>query len=269
VLRAADLSEMQRRNILIRLILVNTIYFKGKWARPFTASATSEANFHCDVGGDQLVSLMNRTMNADYADIPDSPTPLQILSLDYAAQEDFGDASNTGNSHKVGFSLVVVLPRAYGDLPAIEKNLNADQLANWFSRLTPNRVNAFLPKFKITQSYDLNTGLQALGVTNAFVDPTTHPGDPSAADFSGMDGLHQLFIAKAVHQTYVSVDEKGTEAAAATVAMMGSLGLAAKPLPPVLFLADHPFLFLIRENSTGSILFVGRLASPPQSPTTL
>ena len=64
MLRAADLSEMQRRNILIRLILVNTIYFKGKWARPFTASATSEANFHCDVGGDQLVSLMNRTMNA-------------------------------------------------------------------------------------------------------------------------------------------------------------------------------------------------------------
>jgi serpin B len=219
---------------------------------------------------------MNSTFNADYADITDSVTPCQILSLNYAAQNQsdfpirargvgFGAAPTTAGGAgpgNVGLSFIVILPRTKEGLSALEKNLDTDQLATWIGKMTLNRMNVFLPKFKVEQSYDLNTGLQALGITDAFVNPFTHPNDPNSADFSGMNGVRQFFIAKAVHQTYLNVDEKGTEAAAATAIMVGAMG-AGMPPKSVLFRADHPFLFIIRENSTGCILFLGRLASPP------
>ena len=100
--------------------------------------------------------------------------------------------------------------------------------------------------------------LKELGVVNAFIPPPA----PAGADFSGMNGVHGLYISKVIHQTFVSVDEKGTEAAAATAVLMAAGGAPRADAPPV-FRADHPFLFFIRENATGSILFIGRFVNPP------
>jgi serpin B len=102
-----------------------------------------------------------------------------------------------------------------------------------------------------------------MGIKNAFIDPISHPQDPSRADFSGMNNVRSLYISKAIHQTFVDVDERGTEAAAATGITM-RVGAAPGPRPePGVFRADHPFLFLIRDDATSSILFLGRLADPP------
>jgi serpin B len=120
------------------------------------------------------------------------------------------------------------------------------------SRLAPHRVVVGLPKFQLSAGFELKAVLSALGMPLAFT--------PGSADFSGMDGTRDLYLSAVVHEAVVEVDEEGTEAAAAT-AVVG-IRLAARPEPPVTFRADHPFLFLIRDVRTGSILFLGRVANP-------
>jgi serpin B len=113
-------------------------------------------------------------------------------------------------------------------------------------------VDVFLPKFKTAQEFILNDALAALGMTDAF---------GGNADFSGMTGVKDLCISAVIHKAFVDVNEQGTEAAAATAVTMRTLALREPPTP-VIFRADHPFLFMIRENSSGSILFMGRLVNP-------
>jgi serpin B len=158
--------------------------------------------------------------------------------------------------------MLVVLPRVAGDLGALEKALTAEQLAAWVEGMRPAWLRVFLPKFRLEARYDqLPVQLKEMGVVNAFKDPR----QPNGADFSGMNGATNLYISKVIHQTFVAVDEKGTEAAAATAVLMRDAGMP--PASPPEFRADHPFLFFIRENSTGSILFMGRLANPPDART--
>jgi serpin B len=136
----------------------------------------------------------------------------------------------------------------------LEKAATAKQLAGWIGEMKPARVRAFLPKFRLGARYPkLPDQLKELGVVKAFT---------ASADFSGMDGATDLYISKVIHQTFVAVDKKGTEAAGATVVLM-AFGGAPPSGQPLEFRADHPFLFFIRENATGSILFMGRLADPP------
>jgi len=114
-------------------------------------------------------------------------------------------------------------------------------------------VEAHLPRFKTESGFQLNAALMLMGMRTAF--------DEAAADFSGMDGKRDLFISAAVHKAFVDVNEEGTEAAAATAVVMAPNSMSM-PQEPIVFRADHPFVFLIRERATGSILFVGRLARP-------
>jgi serpin B len=155
-------------------------------------------------------------------------------------------------------SMIVFLPRDTGGLPALEESLTASHMKQWLVQLQPvPEVILTLPKFKMTRQFGLEGTLSAMGMSRAF--------DANAADFSGMTGNHDLFISAVIHKAFIDVDEKGTEAAAATaVVMEGAMAMPPRfrPPPPPVFRADHPFIFLIRDNRSGSILFMGRVTDP-------
>jgi serpin B len=149
-------------------------------------------------------------------------------------------------------SMVIVLPKAVAGLPAVESKLG--HLPEWLAALdqAPEaKAQVFLPRFKLTLRLQLSHDLAAMGMPDAF---------GPKADFSGMTDTKDLCISEVVHQAFVDVNEQGTEAAAATAVIMRSMAVMANPIP--VFRMDHPFLFLIRENKTGSMLFLGRLADP-------
>ena len=145
-------------------------------------------------------------------------------------------------------SMVALLPRKVDGLAALEKNLSAGKLSGWLGKLRRMKVDTLFPKFKMTSRFELASHLQNLGMKKAFSD----------ADFSGMDGSRELYLSGVFHKAFVEVNEEGTEAAAATGAVLGRRSIRRGPS----FRADHPFLFLIRDKASGSILFLGRYAQP-------
>jgi serpin B len=225
-----------------RLVLVNAIYFLGDWEDPFEKDKTSKAAFFTTKTEKKDVSMMNRTGGYKYV----QKDGLKALELPYK-----GGA----------MSMVVVLPDQVDGLDAVEKSLDAKKLADLGSAMKGERVWAQIPKFEIAPpaSLDLGDDLKALGMQTAF--------DRKKADFTGIanpvSAEDRLFIGKVFHKAFVKVDEKGTEAAAATAVVMPKAGAA--PQQPVEFKADHPFLFFIRDNSSGLVLFMGRVADPTKA----
>lgn len=217
---------------LTRLVLTNAIYFKGDWAEQFEPGATREAPFTVLDGTQARTKLMHQVSEFGYRETADA----QVLSLPYE-----GGA----------LSMVVVLPRKPDGLPALESKLSAATLAGWTQGLRSRKVSVFLPRMKIESAFSLSDTLSAMGMGDAFAG--------GRADFSGMDGTRELYIQGVVHKAFVEIDEEGTEAAAATGVAMGVRSVAA---PPPEFRADHPFLFFIRHEATGSVLFLGRMARP-------
>jgi serine protease inhibitor len=228
--RIQDLIPSGLLDGLTRLVLVNAIYFKGAWANPFDPDSTSDQPFSTPAGP-LPVPMMNLKHTFKYAEAEG----LQILELPYAGDD---------------LSMLVLLPRQTGGLAKLEASIGMETLQIWTGNLAPTEVNVSLPKFELAFPFRLDDTLQAMGMLDAF---------STKADFSGMDGTRKLFIGAALHKAFVVVNEQGTEAAAATAMIMLTKTLA---FPSVVFLADHPFVFLIRENSTGSILFIGRLTNP-------
>ncbi len=219
-----------------RLVLTNAIYFKAAWAEPFHAKATIPAEFKVtSTKAIADVPLMRRTSQTSYYD-GDS---VQVLALPYLKNE---------------LSMIVLLPKQVDGLAELEKSLTASPayLANLLAKTSSTRVAVTLPKFKMTSAFQLRKELIDLGMPTAF--------QTGKADFSGIATREPLALGFVIHQAFVDVDEAGTEAAAATA--VGSFSGAAKSLPPPEFRADHPFLFLIQENQSGSILFMGRLMNP-------
>jgi serine protease inhibitor len=216
-----------------RLVLTNAIYFKGTWAAPFEKSATRNESFHLSGAKEVPAPMMHRTGTYGYVE-QDS---FQALKLTYGGKE---------------LSMVVLLPRKLDGLGALEKSLTAGGLTRWLSGLDEQKVVVSMPKFKVTAAFELNETLKAMGMTEAFSD---------SADFSGMTGGKDLAISNVIHKAFVDVNEEGAEAAAATGVGMRTLALAVRPPPPV-FKADHPFIYLIRHEKSGAILFMGRLADP-------
>jgi len=147
--------------------------------------------------------------------------------------------------------MLVLLSKEIDGLTAMEKELTVDNLAEWQKEKHSQKIEVYLPKFKMTKEFSLSQTLNKMGMPDAF--------DPAAADFSGMTGTKDLFISAVLHKAFVEVNEEGTEAAAATGVVVG---VTAMPAPPPVFRADHPFVFIIKDNSTGSILFVGRVMDP-------
>ncbi len=219
---------------LTRLVLVNAVYFKGVWASPFLERRTEPDKFHLLNGKEMTVPFMNQTGQFRYAD----DGLVQVLALPYSGGR---------------LEMILLLPREPHGLETIEKKLNATNLQTWTSKARMLKVHVALPKFRMFSMFDLAEALQALGVRDGF--------DGAKADFSGMDGqTHWLFLSGVLHRAFIEVNEQGTEAAAATgVAVAGYI--SREPLPRE-FRADHPFLFLIRETTTRSILFLGRVVAP-------
>lgn len=218
---------------LTRLVLVNAIYFKGNWASQFEPSMTREGPFH--ISGDKAVQvpMMSQERHFRYAETGTH----QILEMPYVGGE---------------LSMIVLLPRDAGGLKALEDSMTPEKLELWKLGLKSREVLVFLPRFKMTSMFRLDQTLISMGMVDAFSD--------IKANFAGMDGRpNGLYIGAVIHKAFVEVNEEGTEAAAATAVVMQAKSM---PEPPPIFKADHPFIFLIQENSTGSILFMGRVADP-------
>ena len=216
---------------LTTLILTNAIYFKGDWAVQFEKAQTRDAPFLSVADQRFTVPMMHHTGQFKYLE----EDGFQALELSYVGEE---------------LSMVVFLPRKVAGLAAFESTLTVDNLSKWLHQLRRQRIIVDLPKFQVTAGCELRKTLSKLGMPVAFT---------SEADFSGITGDKPLFISNVIHKAFVDVNEEGTEAAAATAVIM-TRGLSAAK-PPV-FRADHPFVFLIRDNRSGSILFLGRLTNP-------
>jgi serpin B len=231
--RIEDLLEPGVVSKTTRLVLVNAIYFKGQWKQQFATNETSTALFAVGADRKEPVRLMHLTASFKYLETEG----LQLLELPY----------ETG-----ALSMVVLLPRQADGLKALEAELNASSLDRWLAAARAGKVNVFLPRFKLKERLRLAGTLAGMGMPEAF---------SLGADFSGINGRRDLFISEVVHQAFVDVNEQGTEAAAATATVMKPTAII-RPAPIPTFRADHPFLFLIRHNPSGSIIFLGRLASP-------
>ena len=219
-------------NAMTRLVLTNAIYFKGNWSKQFKEDRTKDALFTLADGEKIDVAMMNQKAEFGYME---SDT-FQALELPYADQE---------------LSMIVLLPKRFDALNEFEKKLTADNLSQWLAKVHKREVVVFVPKFKMTSQFSLASVLKSMGMKDAF---------SSDADFSGINGKKDLFISAVIHKAYVEVNEEGTEAAAATGVVMRLTSVGPAEIP--VFRADHPFLFLIRDNLTGSILFIGRVANP-------
>ena len=217
-----------------RLVLTNAIYFKGKWSVPFLKNETRDMPFHASATASAPVPTMTRLGKYPYFE----GEGLKAIALAYSP----GD-----------LAMDVLLPDAVDGLPALEAKLTTDNLARWLGGLQSREVVLSLPRFTMTSRAELGQVLAEMGMTRAF--------NVSEADFSGISTEERLSISAVIHQAFVAVDEEGTEAAAATATVMRSLAMVV-PKPPAIFRADHPFLFLIRDLRSGSILFLGRVADP-------
>ena len=241
----ADNTEQRILDLLVpgsitgntALVLTNAVYFLANWSMAFPANLTTQESFHLE--GDRLVSvpMMERTGSFGYLEDDQA----QILAVPYRSGE---------------LEMVLLLPRDPAGLPALQNGLTWDRLAERMAQMAPKPVRCRLPRFRLEESFRLPEVLTAMGMPLAF--------QPGQADFSGMTGQKGLFISEVVHKAFIKVDEEGTEAAAATAVVMKRTSVEFPPVDPILFQADHPFLFLITHRATGAILFMGRVENPAE-----
>jgi len=215
----------------LRLTLVDAIYFLAPWAAPFDPQQTQGEPFTRSDGTRISVPTMQQTGPFLYAETTD----YCAVELPYNGEE---------------LSMILVVPRR-GTLEDLEGELSSGWLDQLLHDLTTKNVALYVPKFSFEWGEDLTEALGELGMNDPFL--------PGIADFSGIDGTKSLFIGFVIHRAFVSVYEEGTEAAAATAVGMVATGI---PEPPVEMRIDRPFLFLIRDNVTGTILFLGRVEDP-------
>ncbi len=218
---------------LTRLVLTNAIYFNAAWENQFYAEATTDLPFYPLDGGSVSVPMMRQTASFGYAEGDD----YQAVELPYDGEE---------------LSMVILLPTE-GKFTEFESTLDFRLVDRIIDGLNDERIRLTMPKFEFDSEFSLKQTLSALGMPDAF---------SGSADFSGMTANKDLFIGNVIHKAFVSVDEKGTEAAAATAVMMAGGAPGPKPKEPIVVTIDHPFIFLIRDIKTGAILFIGRVMNP-------
>jgi serpin B len=224
-----------------RLALVNAIHFLAQWAEPFEESATQEAAFTGAGGARTTVAMMRDTDHFRYLDDGDA----RVAALPYR-----GGAAE----------MVIVLPKAVDGLGAVEDGLTAERLAKWATGGESRELELGLPRFRFEAPTELGAHLVALGMPDAFA-----PDRADFRDIADAPGRPPLFVGAVLHKAFIAVDEKGTEAAAATAVLLTPTA-APDPPKPIPFVCDHPFLFFLRHRATGALLFVGRLAAPAPEP---
>jgi serpin B len=228
--RIEDLIPQGAIDVMTRLVLTNAIYFNAAWEYPFSEDMTADGSFHLLDGSQVTVPMMKQTESFGYAD----GAGYQAVELRYDKGE---------------LSMVILLPEA-GQFEAFEANLDSQKVNDIIDNLQKAEVKLTMPKFEFDSDFGLKDNLVQMGMPVAF---------SSSADFSGMTGKPELYIDEVIHKAFISVDEKGTEAAAATAVIIKAV---AMPLEPVAVTIDRPFIFLIRDIDTGAILFVGRVLNP-------
>lgn len=230
--RIQDLIPEGLINHLTRLVLTNAIYFKAAWRFPFDEDLTTRDPFHLLSGDRVHVPTMHRTETFNYT--RHETYQVEAAEMLYAGEE---------------ASLMILLPAA-GHYDRFENALSEDLVSEISQRLRPIRLMLSIPSFEFESEFRLGETLAGMGMADAF--------NPESADFSGMADSGNLYLSSVVHKAFVKVDERGTEAAAATG---GTIGVTS--MPPS-FKVDRPFIFLIRDNATEAILFVGRVRDPSQ-----
>ncbi|XP_044195962.1 leukocyte elastase inhibitor-like isoform X2 [Thunnus albacares] len=232
-----DLLTQDAVDSMTRLVLVNAIYFKGNWNKQFQESATRDAKFNLNKNQSKPVKMMYQKTKFPLTYIPEANC--QILEMPYKGKE---------------LSMLIFLPNEMEDsstgLEKMEKELTYDNFVEWTrpDMMDEIEVQVGLPRFKMEEKYDMKEVLMSMGMVDAF----------TISDFSGMSPANNLVLSKVIHKAFVEVNEEGTEAAAASGAVM----MLRCALRPASFIADHPFLFFIRHNPSMSILFAGRYCSP-------
>ena len=213
------------------LVITNAVYFKGDWKFKFEKSDTKREDFAVSAKNKIKVDMMHLKENFKYYD----DANLQVIELPYKGDE---------------LSMLVILPRDTEGIKDIESTLSAENLNRLLSKMKTREVDVYFPKFKIAWgTFSLNKVFITLGMSDAF--------NPGQADFTGMHLKRNIWIENIFHKAFIEVNEEGTEAAAGTaVVIEKSIKL------PVVFCADHPFIFLIKDNRSGSILFMGRVMDP-------
>jgi serine protease inhibitor len=219
-----------------RLILTNAIYFKGLWESPFESVGTKQEPFKSDAASTVTVPMMTRRSQYSIAGPPD----LSILRIPYKDSD---------------LAMLILLPDSTEGLARLETQLSVSQLDSWLAELKQEQVEVHLPRFRMEWQASLNETLIDLGMPTAF---------GGLADFSAMNGQQDIYLSLVSHKAFVDVTETGTEAAAATSAWGKTKGLH-RDGGMAIFRADHPFIFLIRDEATGVILFLGRIVDPTAS----
>ena len=226
--RIKDLIPQGAIDELTRLVLTNAIYFNAAWQYPFDEDATEEGDFFLLNGGKVRIPMMKQTESFGYTE----GDGYQAVELPYDGRE---------------LSMVILLPEQ-GKFASFEESLSRQLVDSIIQEISDWQVTLSMPKFEYESSFGLKQALNTLGMQDAFI--------PDDADFSGMDGKRDLFIQDVLHKAFVSVDEAGTEAAAATAVIVGTTSVPANQIELKI---DRPFIYLIRDIETGTILFIGRV----------
>ena len=229
-----DLLSVMDIDYMTYLVLTNAIYFKCDWKYQFDAEATEKMNFQLSDGTDITADMMrmcDKDVQLDYT----SNSEVQLLRLPYKNNE---------------ISMYVMLPKE-NNIGTVSSKLDMSYFNTLKNDLTAQYIDLYLPKFKLEEKYRLKKNLSDMGMPTAFT---------GGADFSGINNAN-LFITKVIHQSFIEVNEEGTEAAAATAVIMGNYSAGSSP-NPILFKADRPFIFLIEHKESGQILFMGKVENP-------
>ncbi|XP_026549370.1 LOW QUALITY PROTEIN: serpin B3-like, partial [Notechis scutatus] len=218
------------------LVLVNAIYFKGKWRTQFDSKDTHEADFWTSKEHSKKVQMMAQEGKFNYAKIT-SP-PMEVLELPY--------------DNKGDLSMFIFLPDKNGSTKEIVRQLTYEKFQDWTSstNMKNTEIKIFLPKFKMEGEYSLVPTLGKMGMKDVF--------NPGKADLSGMSGDRNLVVSQVRHKAYIEVNEEGTEAAAATGVVVVPTSAASMPQ----FKANRPFLLVLIDTRTMTILFAGKFSSP-------
>ncbi len=215
------------------IILVNAIYFKGNWAEKFDKSATQPADFHVNAEKTVKVSMMRQSEEFMYVSGPE----FKAIELPYAGND---------------LGMLLLLPAEGLSVEELETKLSPEFLDATLAGMHKEEVMLGLPSFKLETEFSLNSAMKALGLSRAFSEQ---------AEFNRITAEKGMFISSAIHKAFVEVNEEGTEAAAITMMEMQCESYQEPPS----FIANRPFIFIIRERQTGCILFIGRLANPPEA----
>ncbi|XP_073659976.1 serpin I2 isoform X4 [Tursiops truncatus] len=229
-----DIFSGEEFGPLTRLVLVNAIYFKGDWKQKFRKEDTRLMNFTQKYGATVEIPMMKTLLRTKYGYFSESSMNYQVLELPYKGDE---------------FSLIIILPAEDVNIEEMEKLITAHQILQWFSEMQEEEVEISLPRFKVEQKLDFKEALYSLNITEIF---------SAGCDLSGITDSSEVYVSQVMQQVFFEINEDGSEAATST----GIHIPVIMSLPRNQFIANHPFLFILKNNPTDSILFMGRVTNP-------